>query len=186
MVTKSKNKTRSRTQNKTENNQNMKKTEHNELLSFLRVFDVLVQYCLTSWSSPAPRRLWRQKNFNCSPGLSFLLMYRSNRSFDVLPRTNPWVFELLNIGLCKSPPPPRGKIVQMPHPPNFFVKGKFDNRDFLLLDQISAGKTWHFRFKLPTPVRQRFKFPSPWARTTVKCQWVAREMMRWEIVFNCF
>ena len=58
--------------------------------------------CLTSWSSPAPRRLWRQKNFNCSPGLSFLLMYRSNRSFDVLPRTNPWVFELLNIGLCCS------------------------------------------------------------------------------------
>ena len=125
----------------------MKKTEHNELLSFLRVFDVLVQYCLTSWSSPAPRRLWRQKNFNCSPGLSFLLMYRSNRSFDVLPRTNPWVFELLNIGLCKSPPPPRGKIVQMPHPPNFFVKGKFDNRDFLLLDQISAGKTYRSEWK---------------------------------------
>ena len=47
-VTKSKNKTQNRTQNKTENNQNMKKTEHNELLSFLRVFDVLVQYCLTS------------------------------------------------------------------------------------------------------------------------------------------
>ena len=125
MVTKSKNKTQNKIQNKTENNQNMKKTEHNELLSFLRVFDVLVQYCLTSWSSPTPRRLWRQKNFNCSPGLSFLLMYRSNRSFDVLPRTNPWVFELLNIGLCKSPPPPpRGKIVQMPHPPNFFVKTK--------------------------------------------------------------
>ena len=67
-----------------------------------------------------------------------------------------------------------------------FVKGKFDNRDFLLLNQISAGKTWHFRFKLPTPARQRFKFSSPWARTTVKCQWVAREMLRWEIVFNCF
>ena len=71
-------------------------------------------------------------------------------------------------------------------PTQLFVKGKFDNRDFLLLDQISAGKTWHFRFKLPTPARQRFKFPSPWARTTVKCQWVAREMLRWEIVFNCF
>ena len=88
-------------------------------------FELLASFwcpCLTSWSSPAPRRLWRQKNFNCSPGLSFLLMYRSNRSFDVLPRTNPWVFELLNIGLCKSPPLPRGKIVQMPHPPNFFVK----------------------------------------------------------------
>ena len=47
-VTKSKNKTQNGTQNKTENNQNMKKSEHNELLSFLRVFDVLVQYCLTS------------------------------------------------------------------------------------------------------------------------------------------
>ena len=65
-------------------------------LSFLRVFDVLVQYCLTSWSSPAPRCLWRQKNFNCSPVLSFLLMCRSNRSFNILPRDKPqgiWAFE---------------------------------------------------------------------------------------------
>ena len=91
----------------------------------------------------------------------------------------------LSCWTCKSPPPPRGKIVQMPHPPNFFVKGKFDNPT-LLLDQISAGKTWHFRFKLPTPARQRFKFPSPWVQTTIKCQWVSREMLRWRIVFNCF
>ena len=50
--------------------------------------DVLVQYCLTSWSSPAPRRLWRQKNFNCSPVSSFLLMYRSNPSFNI-PNAQP-------------------------------------------------------------------------------------------------
>ena len=113
-------------------------------------------------------------------------MYRSNPSFNILPRTNPWAFELLNIGLNKFPAPPGGKIVQMPNPPNFFVKGKFYNRDFLPLDQISAGKTWHFRFKFPTPARQRLKFPSSLTRTTIKCQWVSREMLRWRIVFNCF
>ena len=127
-----------------------------------------------------------RKNFNCSPVSSFLLMYRSNPSFNILPRTNPWAFELLNIGLNKFPAPPRGKIVQMPNPPNLFVKGKFYNRDFLPLDQISAGETWHFRFKFPTPARQRLKFPSPWTRTTVKRQWVSREMLRWEIVLNSF
>ena len=73
-----------------------------------------------------------------------------------------------------------------PTHPTFFVKGKFYNRDFLPLEQISAGKTWHFRFKFPTPARQRHKFPSPWTRTTVKRQWVSRETLRWEIVLNCF
>ena len=159
MVTKSKNKTQNRTQNKTENNQNMKKTEHNELLSFLRVFDVLVQYCLTSWSSPAPRRLWRQKNFNCSPGLSFLLMYRSNRSFDVLPRTNPWVFELLNIGLCKSPPPPRGKIVQMPHPPNFFRKRQIRQPWLYTPRPNLRWKDLTFSVQTPHPSQAKVQIP---------------------------
>ena len=45
--------------------------------------------------------------------------------------TNPRAFELLNIGLCKPPAPPRGKIVQMLNPPNFFVKGKIGDRDHI-------------------------------------------------------
>ena len=72
--------------------------------------------------------------------VSFLCIVQIQASISSHGQT-PWAFELLNIGLNKFPAPPRGKIVQMPNPPNLFVKGKFYNRDFLPLDQISAGET---------------------------------------------
>ena len=70
-------------------------------------------------------------------------MYRSNRSFDVLPRTNPWVFELLNIGLCKSPAPPRGKIVQK-------ARHHYMSRQ---REETSRNKL-HFRRRGPAPKKR--------------------------------
>ena len=56
--------------------------------------------------------------------------------FNILPWTNLWAFSLLKVGLSislHSPPPQRTKN-GWNSPPNFFVEGKIDDRDFLLVD----------------------------------------------------
>ena len=148
-------------------------------MSFLRAFDVLVQYCLTSLSSVPPRHLWRQANLNCSPVLSCPSSTSS--------RTNLWALSLLKVGLSISlhspppPPPQRKKLLKFP---TQLFRRRQNRRPWLSTRRLNRRLT--LRFKFPTLARQRFKFPSPWAQTTVKCQWVSREMLRWKIVFNCF
>ena len=41
-----------------------------------------------------------------------------------------------------------------------------------------AVLSWHFRFKFPIPARQGLNSPLPRKRTTVKCPWVARGMLK--------
>ena len=107
--------------------------------------------------------------------------------FNILPRTNLWALSLLKVGLSISlhspppPPPQRKKLLKFP---TQLFRRRQNRRPWLSTRRLNRRLT--LRFKFPTQARQRFKFPSPWAQTTVKCQWVSRGMLRWKIVFNCF
>ena len=79
-------------------------------LRFLRVFDVLVQYSITSRSSRALRRVWRQANLNCSLDLS--CPSSTSSCGQTFGHSRFWrlVCPYLSI------PPQRKKIVKIPHP----------------------------------------------------------------------
>ena len=90
-----------------------------------------IQYSLISWSSQALRRVWRQANLNCSPVLSCPSQHPPpDKPLGTL------AFEgwSVHISPFPAPPlPPRGKNCWNSQP-NFFVEGKIDDRDFLLVD----------------------------------------------------
>ena len=55
---------------------------------------------------------------------------------------------------------------------------KLDCEQFYSAVLQPAVLSWHFRFKFPTPARQGSNSPPFQERTTVKCPWVARGMLK--------
>ena len=111
----------------------------NTIISYAKLFrNEIIQLVMMSLYNIAslrdrvrPQGVYGDRKISIVHPFPVSFLCRSNRSFNILPRTNPWAFELFNIGLYKSPAPLRGKIVRMLNPPNFFVKGKIGDRDHI-------------------------------------------------------